>query len=130
MTDALAAGPVAVPAASAAPVIAARHLTKTYQLGEHAVHALRDVSFDIQRGEFVAIMGPQARPSETKDRQPAAARGHVGQASSLTSIPLRFSTADSTGRLVGRAHEALGVGAAVGDHVDAGRGRHGASWWW
>ena len=40
------------------PVVAARDLTKTYQLGEQAVHALRGVSFEIHRGEFVAIMGP------------------------------------------------------------------------
>ena len=39
------------------PVISCRDLTKTYDLGAEKVRALRDVTFDIARGELVAVMG-------------------------------------------------------------------------
>ena len=38
-------------------VISAKHLSKTYRLGEVEVHALRDVSLDINAGDFVVITG-------------------------------------------------------------------------
>ena len=34
-----------------------RNLSKTYGSGETAVHALRDVSFTVPKGEFVAVVG-------------------------------------------------------------------------
>ncbi len=39
------------------PVVRVADLTKTYQMGAIAVHALRGVSFEVQPGEMVAIMG-------------------------------------------------------------------------
>ena len=38
-------------------LINVRGLTKTYQMGEVFVHALRGIDLDIDNGEFVAIMG-------------------------------------------------------------------------
>jgi putative ABC transport system ATP-binding protein len=41
------------------------HLTKVYQLGEVDVHALRGVSVNVSKGEFVAIMGASGSGKST-----------------------------------------------------------------
>ena len=47
------------------PLIRLHKISRRYQMGSEIIHALREVSLEIQRGEYVSIMGPSGSGKST-----------------------------------------------------------------
>jgi putative ABC transport system ATP-binding protein len=65
MTVPLAGAGVGTAPRLARPVISLRQVVKNYPMGDADVHALRGISLDIHRGDFVAIMGASGSGKST-----------------------------------------------------------------
>jgi putative ABC transport system ATP-binding protein len=46
-------------------IISISHIQKTYKIGEELIHALKDVSLNIFKNEYVALMGPSGSGKST-----------------------------------------------------------------
>ena len=47
------------------PIVRLEHASKSYQVGDAAIHALDDVSLDVAAGQFVVILGPSGSGKTT-----------------------------------------------------------------
>jgi putative ABC transport system ATP-binding protein len=46
-------------------LISMRNIWRTYRMGEEELHALKDVSFEVEKGDYLAIIGPSGSGKST-----------------------------------------------------------------
>jgi putative ABC transport system ATP-binding protein len=47
------------------PIVEIRHLSKSYRRGNQSIPVLQDITFDIEEGDFLALMGPSGSGKST-----------------------------------------------------------------
>src|SRR3954464_8652378 len=57
--------PQASPDAPPSSIISMRDIWRTYEMGAEKLHALRGVSFDVKRGEYLAMQAPSGSGKST-----------------------------------------------------------------
>jgi len=57
--------PTSAPAMAAIPAVSLRKVSKTYYRGGQPVPVLADITFDVARGDFLALMGPSGSGKST-----------------------------------------------------------------
>jgi len=87
---------------SSVPVIDVRDVHKTYEVGDIAVHALRGISLQIERGEFVAIMGASGSGKSTLMNILGCLDAPTGGAYRLNGIDMRGVDEDTLADLRNR----------------------------
>ncbi len=72
-------------------IIEARNLTKVYRRGREEIHALKNVDFHVDEGEFVSIIGPSGSGK-------TALLNMLGCLDTPTCGSLRLNGTETTGR--------------------------------
>ena len=92
-------------------LISMDHIWKTYQMGVEELHALRDVSFKVEKSEYLAIIGPSGsgKSTLTKSHWPFCSLSHERASALMTCT--RFSGRGPSGCAEFRARR-HGRGAA------------------
>jgi ATP-binding cassette, subfamily B, bacterial len=108
----------------ALPLIRAIGLRKEHRMALTTVHALRGISLELHRGDFVAVVGPSGAGKSILAALAARLREPDAGAVLLDGVPLAELSHDALRRAVGTAFERpVLVGETIADAIGFGLGR-------
>lgn len=70
-----------------------RHLSKVFQLGARTIEAVKDVSFTVQEGQFVSLLGPSGSGKSTVLNMIASLLGPSGGSALIDDVPVETGRA-------------------------------------